>query len=441
MAINFLFIGTFFLTPCIILLVMERVGFPILKVGLVQFTLLSFLIFGFVGTLPLYFGWDAYRYEMGVTDQYLVLQIMLMSASSIFLFLFGSLFVKSLLKAPGTPNSFKNLFIPPEERWLLLGLLLCSGLVLYSYLSQVSSIAILVAFLDETSGIDGARSVMGNDFSGKYHWYSLFMHDFASLATFACYSLYLKNKRRLNLVIFLSSLCLSSFASVMTAEKGPVIWLFIGLVVVRTIVIHGGRYQVRRILVPLLWLSFALAYLYMVLEGSGGIFNALSSIISRAFAGSIQPAYHYLEFFPKHHEFLLGRSFPNPGGLLPHDQYNLTQVIAAWVSPELTKAGIVGSAPTIFWAEAYANFSYSGVVVVSFILGALMYLADYLLRFLQDTPIKIGVYVWALLHYKNLSVTGFTDFILDTKIFLIVLFLLFSTALVTRLSLSRRRRQ
>ena len=40
--------------------------------------------------------------------------------------------------------------------------------------------------------------------------------------------------------------------------------------------------------------------------------SALFSVFSRTFTGQIQPAYHYLEFFPEIEPFLLGRSMTNP---------------------------------------------------------------------------------------------------------------------------------
>ena len=44
---------------------------------------------------------------------------------------------------------------------------------------------------------------------------------------------------------------------------------------------------------------------------SDDLLGAGASTVSRAFAGSIQPAYHYLEFFPEVQGYLMGDSFPS----------------------------------------------------------------------------------------------------------------------------------
>ena len=102
--------------------------------------------------------------------------------------------------------------------------------------------------------------------------------------------------------------------------------------------------------------------------------NAIASVFSRTFTGQIQPAYHYLEFFPMHHDFLWGRSFPNPRGILPFEPYRLTVEIMNWRFPDLVKRGVVGSMPTTFWGELYANFGTLGVITIPFFVGIVIYL-------------------------------------------------------------------
>ena len=158
-------------------------------------------------------------------------------------------------------------------------------------------------------------------------------------------------------------------------------------------------------------------------------FRAVLNIFSRAFGGSIQPAYHYLEIFPEKKEFLLGLSFPNPGGVFPHQPYALATEVSSWVKPGLAEEGIVGSMPTVFWGEAYANFSYIGLVFIPFIIGFLLFSIDIIASKLIDTPFKIGFYVWLLLHFKNLSVSGFSGYIIDSDLIALSFIFITGTAL------------
>ena len=70
--------------------------------------------------------------------------------------------------------------------------------------------------------------------------------------------------------------------------------------------------------------------------------------------------------------------------------------------------------PTIFWGEMYANFGFIGVIVTPFIVGAVLYAVSYMIGLMGNTPIKIGLLVWLMLHYRALAATGLSGYIFDT---------------------------
>ncbi|MBF4349498.1 oligosaccharide repeat unit polymerase, partial [Vibrio anguillarum] len=115
-------------------------------------------------------------------------------------------------------------------------------------------------------------------------------------------------------------------------------------------------------------------------------------------------------------EYLLGRSFPNPGGLMPYEPYRYTIEVMNWLFPDLVETGVVGTAPTVFWGEAYANFGPLGIPIVAFIIGCLIALVSYLVSKLEINPLTIGFFVWLILIFKDLSVTGFSDYLYNIYI-------------------------
>ncbi len=56
-------------------------------------------------------------------------------------------------------------------------------------------------------------------------------------------------------------------------------------------------------------------------------------------------------------------------GILPFEPFRMTVEVMNWVNPNSN--GVVGSMPTVFWAEAYANFGIIGVCIVPFLLALL----------------------------------------------------------------------
>jgi oligosaccharide repeat unit polymerase len=417
---SLLFILFFFLFPSLTFIILQTTGFFLKKVGIVQFVVISLFLFGYLGTAPLFFGWDEYRIDTGVTNQFLVFKVMLFSGITMILFSLGAIFGKTSLNAPATFSKVNKIKINNKETLILILLFLIALLILGLYLSKIPRIALFVVFLENIHEANIARSVMGNDFSGKYHWYTLAIHDIANIITFSFFTTSLLKKKKLYRALFLLSFLMSFFTALIAIEKGPFAWLLIGLFLTHVLVKHKGIYPTKTLIIFSNILLLFISFSYMFFTGTNELGQAFLNLFSRAFAGSIQPAYHYLEFFSGHKDYLLGRSFPNPAGIFPYTPFELTKEIMNWVNPTDIKQGIIGSMPTIFWGEAYANYGYFGLACIPFLMGFIVYIIDYFISKIANSPLKIGFYVWLLLHYKDLAATGFTGFIIDTPLIVLV---------------------
>ncbi|MFW3344169.1 O-antigen polymerase [Aliarcobacter butzleri] len=431
--LDILFVVLFFTFPFIVVKYMDTIGHNIFSISVPVFLIISMFIYAYSGLLPLYFGWDEYRYSMGVQDRALIFQVLIFSIISIVGLLAGFTYAKVVLRMKHFQKFDYIRQISRKELLVFAGLTAFCFFVLFVYLSKVPNIAILVALSDGTNDAKLARSLMGNDFDGKYHWYSLIMHDLFNIVTFTLFSAFLLTKKKIIFFLFLVAFLGSSFAAVMATEKAPFAQILIGLLLVYGITLLKGKIPIKVTIILLVVLFSSLIAFYIFFMGSSDVFSAFASIFSRAFAGSIQPAYHYLEFFPHHQDFLMGRSFPNPGGILPIESYRMTVEVMNWVNPN--DKGIVGSMPTVFWAEAYANFGVLGVILVPFVIGVVLYAVYYLVDKLENTPLKIGFFVWLMQHFKNLSVTGFSGYLIDFSLVALVFILVLSISLANRFKL------
>jgi hypothetical protein len=409
MILDTLFILLFFAFPAAMFMLMRAAGMPVLQLSLPPFVILACFAFAYTGLLPLYLGWDEYRALSGVNNRELLILVFLGSSWTIFSLALGAILGRDIL---GSPRALRpGLTLTSSQQYRIVLLLVGVALVLADYLARVPKIAILLAIGGSITEAEGVRSMMGNDFGWGYHWYSLAMHHIANLVTFITFANSLLRKSMASLALFMCAFGLSGFAAVMAIEKGPLVWIMVGLLLVWLLVRNGGSITMRRILPFMLSLLLVMALIYMAFEGSASLIEGLLATFSRAFAGSIEPAYHYLQFFPAQHDFLYGRSFPNPGGLFPWEPYRLTEEVMNWAYPN--DAGIVRSAPTVFWAELYANFGVSGVVILPLFVGFALYLLALFVSRLPNGPIKTGYLVWMLLHYKNLAVSSFSNFVID----------------------------
>lgn len=415
---------------------MRKGGIGIFQVTIPGFTILSMFAFSYLGILPLYFGWDEYRYDVGVQDREIIFRMFMYSSITILGLVIGFFYAKYVLKI----GKINKLTLPVRhslfnEKLVITALIILCFIVLSIYLYKVPVIALFVLFQEGVSKAALARSLMGNDFPGKYHWYSLIMHNLFNVCTFAMFSLFLNNKKIKTFILFIFAFTGSGFAAIMTTEKSPLVWIIIGLFLTYCIVKYKSNMPMKSIMMILIIVMPILILSYIYAMSTKDIVSALTSVFSRAFAGSIHPAYYYLEYFPCHQNFLLGASFPNPGGLLPFEPYNLTVEIMNWKFPEHIDSGIVGTAPTVFWAEMYANFGFPGVIFFPVFVGIGLYIVSFFLDRIENTDIKVGLVVWSVLHYKNLSITGLSGFIIDIYLFCILMIVLLSIGLANRLKI------
>ena len=428
--VDILFVAIFVLFPVFIALLLKKAGLPLNRIEIPAFVIVAMFVFSYIGILPLYFGWDEYRYAIGVQDKDLILKIYFFSVISITGIATGSIFAKNIVQGSYSAIVYGFRPLSKKETSAILILLLFVFTILLLYLSKTPKVALFIAIFEgEMHDSKIIRSMMSNDFPGKYHWYSVFMHDVANVITFIFFAEWLRNKRKTVLILFFIAFVLSAFSALMTAEKAPFIWLLIGLFLVYTIVKKSGVVAIKHLLIVFILVFFIITLFYMFIMGYMDVDKAISSVVSRAFAGSISPAYFYIEFIPKYQDFLWGRSFTNPGGVLPFEPYRLTVEVANWKFPHLAKQGFVSSSPAVYWAEMYANFGTAGIFAAPVIVGFALYMISFFINKLENSPIKVGLLVWLLIHYKGLSERGISNFFPDFYLLIVLTVVFFIIAI------------
>lgn len=411
-------------TPVIMVFLLKLAGEQVNRISLINIVVLSIYTFSIIGTMPLFYHWNEYQADIGVVDQTLIFEILLYSSVNLIFLLVGVIFFRAFFRLRPKRSYPVIKQLGKKQLMGLFAVLFLSVAITFFYISQLDSVALFVAL---SSGIKEAavsRSLMGNDFSGKYHWYRLFMNDASQFIVFILFANYLVNNSKRGLIYFSSAFLFSTFTAIMSTEKGPLVWLLIGLHLVYFLVKRNGVIPIASALKFSVILVGALILMYIFFMGSSDISSAFFSIFSRTFTGQIAPAYFYLEYFPALQNYLWGSTFPNPGGLLPFSPYRYTVEIMNWVFPNLATTGVVGSMPTVFWGESYVNFGPLGIPIIAFFVGIMLTVISWAIGMLKWSAVRIGLVVWAIIHYKDLYATGFSDFFVDT-VFVVIFLIAF----------------
>jgi len=426
---DFLLIILYCAFPFVIwrLMVASRVRFS--KITIPSILIIAMFLITYIGILPLYLGWDRYRYAAGVQDKVLIFKLFVHACESILGLALGFCVAKYFTRK-SLFESHKEAFMPlklMQKYFLMVFFLFCIAIT-YLYLTKIPKLAIAVVIKDGLQAAQKARSQMGNNFPGKYHWYMLFMHHVLYFLVWSLLANWLLTKKKIDFLLFFCAFPFAVFTSIMATEKAPLCGLIVGCILTYLITLKKGHFKVLFCMGALALLSIILAVFYQNFMGTVTFSKSILSAMSRFFCGELHTAYYYLDFFPKHHDFLMGRSFPNPRGWIPFEPYNIPINLKNHYFPDLTHSGIVGSAPTVFWGEIYANFGPAFIFIGSLLVGIYIYLISHFVNKLANTPIKAGLLAWLALHYATLTVTGIASFIFDFYLFItvgIALFLIF----------------
>jgi len=437
--VDVLFAIVFLLVVVVVIALPRLAGISLRRFSIPSLFIIFYLISSYSGILVLYFGWDPYPVSLGVTNREIILELFMYSSTALILSICGFIYAHHVVRLNSIDVARRVLMGAGDRaRLFVLCVTLLSLLILMLYLRKVDTIALFHALDGDIAAAAISRSEMGNAFEGKYWRYQLFFRTILDFCVVFFLADYLTTRRIASAIGFGAAFFAAVFSATMAIEKGPFVYLLL-MLYLTYVIYRGGNYwqPLAKYFVILAIGVIALLYIYFL--GAADIASALKFLFWRTITGSITPAYFYLELFPKRIDYLWGASFPNPAGLFPFENFPLTKEVSRIVSPEAFALGITGSAPTVFWAEMYANFGAIGVIASSFLVGIGMFVISHVLSLVRLSPSVIAATVSVAMHYKTLSGTSLSNYFIDTTLTAIVLVTLISLLLSKRGILIRRK--
>jgi hypothetical protein len=423
---NALFVSAYFLLPILFYRVLLYNRISLKYFSITSLFVIFYFIYAYIGIFPLYFYLDEYKYGLGVVNRDIIIKMFLFTIISFTFIVVG--FISS--NRVFNKNKYKSLYIKNinstslrktsmKQNYMIVILLFYCMYILYQFTSNVESIALFEIFSNDETASYFARSKMGNDFSGKLWRYQLFFRHLLNYCVMFLFSNYLMSKTKSKYVLFIFSFLIATFSSLMSIEKSPFIGLMIMLYL--SYLMHGDRSYLQKRSVYYasvgILATIGLFYFFMNQET---VLISITSVVSRVLTGQIATAYFYIEVFPQQHDFLYGLSFPNPGGIFAFDPFPLTKYISNIIFPMNIRNGLIGSAPSVFWAEIYANFGVMGIPIFAFMVGFSLRSLDLYIDRWQTSSAKIATYVILSWHYRTLTGSSISNFLFDSTLFAII---------------------
>jgi oligosaccharide repeat unit polymerase len=274
--------------------------------------------------------------------------------------------LNSYLDSPVIDKQSSNHFIPVY----LFILLITIGVTLLYY-SKLTVIPINFLLLNVMDGIDivevgQLREAATTSFKlGKLHRYTIFMVQLLPfLVLIALFKTKMSKNSLWKLILFAVSI-FTLYRCISDLQKGPILEFII--LIFLALWIFKGRINWKQggILIILIIAILCLMYFYIMGINQGSFSALFISFGKRLFITQTGALYHYFSLFPSSHDFLYGTSFPNPAGIFQFENFPLTK----WIFINgLNRSGqIVGTAPSAFIGEIYANFGFP-IMMLSILL-------------------------------------------------------------------------
>jgi hypothetical protein len=261
---------------------------------------------------------------------------------------------------------------------------------------------------------------MGTTFQTGSHWFKIFMRDGLVFLTLILVAGRYFKSNLISIPILIFSIAITGFSLLLSGEKSLILDFILAVVLLHICIKRKGVISLSK---PFNFISilgiFIVFYFFQLFPDD--FHKNTSLFFSRLLTGSLQPIYHYVEFFPKYNEYLLGRTLPNPGSILPFVPYDLTGELMDFFYPEDKLRGIAGSMPAVYWGEVYANFGWWGVTLIPPLIGFYLYFINKKLFNCNYDAINVALFIWILIHYKNLAITSLSNYLIDLPLVIILL--------------------
>jgi oligosaccharide repeat unit polymerase len=391
-----------------------------ISAGSIVFWLLVLL--SHLGLGVLFFELDEFRVTINYTDKYYLLLTTLFSGISILAFSIGVYFSSQFYKLKPTVTVGSKYWVrtPSHILYVLLGLGALCLFITTLFMSRLETIPIFILLGIGEGDIAAARSAGGNAFEGRVYLYNLFIQDLPPFLTALAFALHKENPSLLKKLVLFLLVGISVFGAVLLTAKGGLVYFFLILMITHYLM-KGGKISLRPIFfigtLSLILMVLMVKFVFMPDEST---FRVLMSVISRALAGGHE-SFQYIQIFPYRIDYLVGQSFPNPGGVFPFRNYPLTIEVQNYLYPQFFNTDIQGSAPTTFWGDLYANFGLGGVIIFSPLIGFIVGGFDGVFSRIANSALKAGFVSWVIIHLSFLSITSVHYLWLDTTLYAIVI--------------------
>jgi hypothetical protein len=409
----------------------------IIKIPFVStFFWLKYITFAYIGSVYINILPPIYEFNMGVYDRPdLVLNVWYYTTAGLFLIPLGMGIANWATKYnPYISTSkllSKNVYITSLDKSnimysIIIIFLILSIFVVYLYYLKLGTLPVF-GILDGLQKCDLAqlRSNATNNFDGKYYRYELFMKTLPLLLIIIVF--FLKNEQKKWTILFYILLGYNFFVNIMDLQKAPAIKVILLLMLANFY--SKNKINIKVFIIIGISLVGLLLLMYVFIMGmrDSSFYDIISSIAHRIFVVQIIGTY-WIQLFQEVNGYIYGTSFPNPAHIFPFEYRQIAVELQNFVHPELAKLGIVGSAPTVFFADWFINFGPLMALFSMILFGFIIQMVDvyFITNLIKYKSVLLSaLFIFMINYFARFAGTSFVGIIIDTNWIIPVFIIIF----------------
>lgn len=297
-------------------------------------------------------------------------------------------------------------------------LVLVTVLVTAAYYAQVN-----IPLMGVFNGLDAKelglmRSQATNDFTGKYYRYNLFKTHMLTMLVLISFFLRHNGNWR---YVFWALFFLRVFTCLADIQKRPVVDF---LIIFCFAYFYEKKRIPKKLLISLGIFIFTLIItMYVFFMGLNlDANNPLAGILRRMMVAE-GVGVPWSMVYVENYGYLWGSSLPNPAGLLPFTHIRYTVELMYMVFPGLIERGVVGTMPTVFYGEIFANFGVPVALFSMLLVGCLLRSLDIYCQHCcqHHALINLAMYIYLIEFFMKYVGTSILGIVLDLDLYIPVL--------------------
>jgi hypothetical protein len=329
-----------------------------------------------------------------------------------FLFLLGASLVSLILASSSRERSANNC-VTFSVSGLRAGMAVLGvvGVITFGlYLHKLAINPLLVALAGEHKSTQLAllRNSATAGFTGHFWRYSFVMSFILPFASwyFLCQLYSNERRHRFDCWWFVLFFMSSAYAAAVSLQKMPLL-MYLVLTTLVFLEIRNTKIRFSHLVILGTLLAAVVSGMYTYFEAvKEPPLVKLQLAANRTIIGQVYSSLAYLDIFPNRTGYLLGRTLPNPRGILPFVPFDFTHVGWTYLYPHHAH-GVYGTANTMYFMEFYVNFGYLAMYAIAPVTGSLVMLLSSRVSAIASAEFRIAVsYLLGMLFFR-LSLTDF----------------------------------